>query len=65
MVDIDDGTLSINPEVAEDARSTRSGDSDSIEDLLDIPEIPEGAAQLFTKVCQKAKFQFDLVDVQR
>ncbi|XP_056012541.1 DENN domain-containing protein 3-like isoform X2 [Ostrea edulis] len=65
MVDIDEGLLSINPEQADDARSTRSGDSDSIEDLLDIPEIPEGAANLFTKVCQKAKFQFDLVDVQR
>ncbi|XP_061169944.1 DENN domain-containing protein 3-like isoform X3 [Saccostrea echinata] len=65
VVDIDEGSLSINPELAEDSRSSISVDSDSIEDLLDIPEIPEGAAQLFIKVCRKAKFQFDLVDTQR
>lgn len=65
VVDIDEGSLSINPEIADDSRSVRSGDSDSIEDLLDIPEIPEEAAKLFLNVCRKARFQFDLVDTKR
>lgn len=65
VVDIDEASLSINPEIADDSRSVRSGDSDSIEDLLDIPEIPEEAAKLFLNVCCKAKFQFDLVDTKR
>ena len=65
MVDIDVGSLSINPEIGEDSRSSRSSEYDCAEDMADIPDIPEGAAKLFLNVCHKAKFQFDLVDTRR
>ncbi|XP_022325231.2 DENN domain-containing protein 3-like isoform X2 [Crassostrea virginica] len=65
VVDIDVGSLSINPEIGEDTRSSRSSEYDSMEDMADIPDIPEGAAKLFLNVCHKAKFQFDLVDTKR
>ena len=65
MVDIDVGSLSINPEIGEDSRSSRSSEYDCAEDMADIPDIPEGAAKLFLNVCHKAKFQFDLVDTKR
>ena len=60
MVDIDEGSVVINPVV-----EMTSNHSDSIESLHDIPEIPEESAKLFTKVCKKALYQHDLVELQR
>ena len=60
MVDIDEGSVVINSVV-----EMTTNHSDSIESLHDIPEIPEESAKLFTKVCKKALYQHDLVELQR
>jgi len=60
MVDIDEGSVVINPVI-----KMTTNDSVSIKSLHDIPEIPEESAKLFTKVCKKALYQHDLVELQK
>ncbi|VDI41464.1 DENN domain-containing protein 3 [Mytilus galloprovincialis] len=60
VVDIDEGSVAVNPVI-----EMTTNQSDSIESLIDIPEIPDEAAKLFSKVCKRALYQHDLVELQR
>ncbi|CAC5386061.1 DENND3 [Mytilus coruscus] len=60
VVDIDEGSVAVNPVI-----EMTTNQSDSIESLRDIPEIPDEAAKLFSKVCKRALYQHDLVELQR
>lgn len=60
MVDIDEGTININP--INEMTMSLTG---SISSLHDIPDIPEESAKLFRNVCKKAQYQHDLVALQR
>ncbi|PVD32092.1 hypothetical protein C0Q70_07520 [Pomacea canaliculata] len=59
VVNVDEGTLSVNPETC---LSPRRG---SITNSNIIPDVPQESANLFKKICKRVRFQLELSDVQR
>ncbi|KAJ8321592.1 hypothetical protein KUTeg_000063 [Tegillarca granosa] len=65
IVDIDAGTVTMNQnsDLYEEALS--NGHSEGTADIFDIPNIPVEAAKVFSSVCKRARYQYDIADSQR
>lgn len=69
MVNIDEGTVSVNTQVMPRLERRASVGSGLLEvrgdSLSPIPDLPVEPADIFKKICQRARFQLELADVQR
>ncbi|KAK3087290.1 hypothetical protein FSP39_004285, partial [Pinctada imbricata] len=65
VVDLDEGVVTCNLEGDVDSQSRNSSENGSMCEMMDIPEIPEESANLFLKVCKKARVYFDVDEVRR